>query len=138
MAHSETSQRPNTAPEQNMQRQMVSPPSFKPNASSAVRSHQDPSSASARSTLKPECLNASTNTTAEDTRAFQDAMKGFQDQLDKEYREFEQKLIERDRDVELDEFDWDEFEARYHAMIDPKVEAEQKIMNECSHLFQVT
>src|SRR2546421_6062300 len=88
MAHSETSQRPNTAPEQNMQRQMVSPPSFKPNASSAVRSHQDPSSASARSTLKPECLNASTNTTAEDTRAFQDAMKGFQDQLDKEYREF--------------------------------------------------
>jgi hypothetical protein len=58
--------------------------------------------------------------------------------LDKEYREFEQKLIERDRDVELDEFDWDELEARYHAIIDPKVEAEQEMMNECSHLFQVT
>jgi hypothetical protein len=65
-------------------------------------------------------------------------MKDFQDQLDKEYREFEQKLIERDRNVELDEFDWDELEARYHASIDPKIEAEQEIMNECSHLFQVT
>jgi hypothetical protein len=135
---SEASKRPSTAPEQNMQRQMAAQSTFKHNVSVAVHSHQDPlSSISAPSTLKPENLTASTNTTAENPRTFQRAIKDFQDQLDEEYREFEQKLIERDRDAELDEFDWDELEARYHAVIDPQVEAECDIMNECSHLFQV-
>lgn len=122
-----------------MQRQMIAQSSFKPIVSGAVHSHQDPtSSIPAHSTLKTESPTASTGTTAENTRIFQDAIKIFQDQLDEEYRKFEQKLIERDRDAELDEFDWNELEARYHAVIDPKVEAEQEIMKECSHLFQVT
>ena len=65
-------------------------------------------------------------------------MKKFQDQLDKEYSLFEQELNEREQDVELEEIDWDELEARFHDEIDPKVEAEQDIMNDCAHLFQVT
>jgi hypothetical protein len=64
-------------------------------------------------------------------------MKDFQDRLDNEYQVFEQKLKERNQDVELEDFDWDELEARYHTAIDPAVEAEQEIMNECSHLFRV-
>ena len=64
-------------------------------------------------------------------------MKEFQVQLDEECTSFEQKLKERAQTAELEEFDWDELESRYHAVIDPTVEAEQDIMNECSHLFQV-
>ena len=64
-------------------------------------------------------------------------MKDFQNQLDKEYKAFEQKLNERDPAAELEEMEWDELEARYHAAIDPKIETEHVIMNDCSHLFRV-
>jgi hypothetical protein len=87
--------------------------------------------------MQPESTGASTNTTIESTRIFQDTMRVFQDRLDEEYKVFEHKLNERDQDAELEEFDWDDLEARYHIAIDPKVEAEQEVMNECSHLFQV-
>ena len=87
--------------------------------------------------MKPESTSNSTNTSIERTRTFQGSIKDFQDRLDEQYKVFEEKLNERNQDAELEDFDWDELEARYHSAIDPKVEAEQEIMNECSSLFRV-
>lgn len=87
--------------------------------------------------MKPESTSSSTNTTVGNPRTLREAMKDFQDRLDNEYQIFEQKLKERNQDAELEDFDWDELEARYHTAIDPVVEAEQEIMNECSYLFRV-
>jgi hypothetical protein len=118
---------------------MVAQSSFEQTGFGAFRpSRESTSSIYTHPTIKPESVSASTNTTLESTRTFQDALKNFQVQLDEEYKRFELSLNERDQNVDLEEFDWDELEARYHAEIDPKVEAEQEIMNECSHLFQVT
>jgi hypothetical protein len=131
----ETSKRPSTAPEQNILQQQSS---FEQNGFGTLRPKHDTTSfTSTRSTMQPESTGASTNTTIESTRIFQDTMRVFQDRLDEEYKVFEHKLNERDQDAELEEFDWDDLEARYHIAIDPKVEAEQEVMNECSHLFQV-
>ena len=136
---SEASKRPSTAPEPNVLQQMVVQSSLEQNGFDALRSNNASSfSTSTHSTMKSESTLASTNTTNEHSRIFQEAMKDFQDQLDEEYRVFEQKLNRRDQDADLEEFDWRELEARYHTAIDPKVEAEQEIMNECSHLFQVS
>lgn len=71
------------------------------------------------------------------TKTFQESMKEYQDRLDKEYRLFEQKLKERDRNQELDDIDWDDLENRYHHAMDPKLAAEQDLVNDCSTLFQV-
>jgi hypothetical protein len=133
----ETSKRLSTAPEQNVLQQMVAQSSFEQTGFGALPSNHASTSVSTRSTMKPESTSASTNSTVEGARTFQDAMIEFRDQLDEEYSGFKQKLNERDRDAELDEFDWDELEARYHTAIDPKVEAEQETMNECFHLFEV-
>jgi hypothetical protein len=136
---SELSKRPSTAPEQNILEQIVTQPSFEQTGFGVFRSnHESTSSIYTRSTMKPESTSASTNTTHERARTFQDAMKDFQVQLDEEYKSFEQNLNERDQNADLEEFDWNELEARYYAEIDTKVEAEQEIMNECAHMFQVT
>jgi hypothetical protein len=136
---SELSKRPSTAPEQNTLQQMVAQSSFENTDFGVLHSnHESTSSIHTRSTMKPESTSASTSTALERTRTFQDAIRDFQVQLDEEYRRFEQNLNERDQNADLEEFDWDELEARYHAEIEPKVKAEQEIMNECSHLFQVT
>jgi hypothetical protein len=87
--------------------------------------------------MKPESTSNSTNISIEHTKTFQDSIRGFQDRLDEQYKAFEDKLNERNQDTELEDFNWDELEARYHSAIDPKVEAEQEIMNECSSLFRV-
>lgn len=87
--------------------------------------------------MKPESTSNSTNTSIVRAKTFQNSIKDFQDRLDEQYKIFEEKLNERNQDTELEDFDWDELEARYHSAIDPKVEAEQEIMNECSSLFRV-
>jgi len=135
---SEVSKRPSTAPEQNVLQQMVAQSSFNQDGFGTLRSkHDSTSSTSTRSTVKPGSTNNSTNTSIERTRTFQESIKDFQDRLDEQYKVFEEKLNERNQDAELEDFDWDELEARYHSAIDPKVEAEQEIMNECSSLFRV-
>jgi hypothetical protein len=99
--------------------------------------HDSTSSTSTSLTMKPESTGNSANTSIERTGTFQGSIKDFQDRLDEQYKVFEEKLNERNQDAELEDFDWDELEARYHSAIDPKVEAEQEIMNECSSLFRV-
>jgi hypothetical protein len=117
---------------------MVARSSFNQDGFGTPRSkHDSTSSTSTHSTVKPESTSNSTNTSIERTRTFQDSIKDFQDRLDEQYKVFEEKLNERNQDAELEDFDWDELEARYHSAIDPKLEAEQEIMNECSSLFRV-
>jgi hypothetical protein len=134
---SEVSKRPSTAPEQNVLQQIVARSSFNQDGFGAPRSKHDSTSTLTRSTMKLESTSNSTNTSIERTRTFQDSIRDFQDRLDEQYKVFEEELNERNQDVELEDFDWDELEARYHSAIDPKVEAEQEIMNECSSLFRV-
>jgi len=134
---SEVSKRPSTAPEQNVLQQVVARSSFNQDEFSTRSKHDSTSSTSTRSTMKPESTSNSTNTSIERIRTFQDSVKDFQDRLDEQYKIFEEELNERNQDAELEDFDWDELEARYHSAIDPKVEAEQEIMNECSSLFRV-
>ena len=117
---------------------MVPRSSFNQDGLSTLRSkHDSTTSTSTRSTMKPESTNNSTNTSIERRKTFQNSIKDFQDRLDEQYKVFEEKLNERNQDTELEDFDWDELEARYHSAIDPKVETEQEIMNECSSLFRV-
>ena len=99
--------------------------------------HDSTSSALTRSTVKPESTSNSTNASIERAKTFQNSIKDFQDRLDEQYKVFEEKLNGRNQDKELEDFDWDELEARYHSAVDTKVEAEQEIMNECSSLFRV-
>ena len=136
--NSETSKRPSTAPEQNALHQIFSQTAHEPTGLSILRSnHASDSFISTRTISKPKTTSACEDNTIENNISFQDAIKEFQVQLDEEYSSFEQKLEERNQVEELEKFDWDELETRYHAAIDPKVEIEQDIMNECSHLFQV-
>jgi hypothetical protein len=137
--NSEASKRPSTALGENVLQQMVARSSFNQDGFGRPRSkHDSTSSTSTRLTMKPESTSNSTNTSIGRTKTFQNSIKDFQDQLDEQYKVFEEKLNERNQDAELEDFDWDELEARYHSAIDPKAEAEQEIMNECSSLFRVS
>ncbi len=124
--------RPNTAPEQSIQRMPARQSMFATHGFSAFDS-----SNSATSTLKPESSRGSITTAVKKPNAFQVSIKEYQDNLDKECRLFERKLNERDGNAELEDIDWDELEGRCHAAMDPKITAEQDVMRECSALFQV-
>jgi hypothetical protein len=134
---SEVSTRPRTAPGQNGLQQMVARSSFNQDGFGTPRSKHDSTSASTRSTVNPGSMSNSTHTSTERAKTFQDSMKDFQDRLDEQYKAFEEKLKERNQDTELEDFNWDELEAKYLSAINPKVEAEQEIMDECSSLFRV-
>lgn len=148
MAHStsphqsEILTRPSTAPDQDMLQHIAAQPSLEQNRSGALRFERAVASSTTTtttttSTPKPDSLGVSATPKVENARTFLDAMDDFQDQLNEEYRLFEQKLKQGDQDVELEDFDWEQLEARYHAEVDPIVESEQAIMNDCSRLFQV-
>jgi hypothetical protein len=135
---SEVSKRRSTALGENILQQMVARSSFNQDGFSTPRSkHDSTASVSTRSTMKLDSTNNSANASIERRKTFQNSMKDFQDRLDEQYKVFEEKLNEHHQDTELEDFDWDELEARYHNAIDPKVETEQEIMNECSSLFRV-
>ena len=135
---SDAFKRPSTAPEQTGQQAMATQLAFSKHGFGALRQQQPvhpfDSVGSTSKMLRP---GASINTTVEDSATFQTSMKEYQDKLDKEYKDFEQTLNERDRNAELEDIDWDELEARYHTAMDPKIASEQHIMHEYSALFQV-
>ncbi|EXJ86939.1 hypothetical protein A1O3_03893 [Capronia epimyces CBS 606.96] len=63
-------------------------------------------------------------------------IENYQQQLELEFQEFERSLNERDPAEDLEVMDWDGLEARYDEEIQPKIAAEQEIMNEFSARFE--
>lgn len=61
----------------------------------------------------------------------------YQQQLELEFQEFERSLTARDKTAGLNDMDWDELERSYSNDIQPKIDAEQEIMNEFNARFQV-
>ncbi|EXJ88137.1 hypothetical protein A1O1_05065 [Capronia coronata CBS 617.96] len=61
----------------------------------------------------------------------------YQQQLELEFQEFERSLNERNPTEGLEDLDWDDLEARYDKEIQPKITAEQEIMDEFSARFEV-
>ncbi|KAJ9647644.1 uncharacterized protein PV06_00346 [Exophiala oligosperma] len=54
------------------------------------------------------------------------------------FEQFKQSLSERDKTAELESLDWDELELRYQNEIQPKIAAEQDIMDEFQARFQAS
>ena len=130
--------RPSTAPEQRSHataHQMRGLENTAPNSSSA--SHPSHSVTSTNVTLKPESTDRSLTRMNEPSSSFQETIQRYQDELDQEYGDFERKLQARERNGELDEFDWEGLENRYRQEIEPKISAEREVMQECSALFKV-
>ncbi|KIW17024.1 hypothetical protein PV08_04215 [Exophiala spinifera] len=62
----------------------------------------------------------------------------YQQELQVEFDQFQQSLAERDRTAELELLDWEELESRYQSEIQPKMAAEQEIMDEFQARFQAS
>ncbi|KAK4944035.1 hypothetical protein LTR10_016556 [Elasticomyces elasticus] len=60
----------------------------------------------------------------------------YQQRLEVDFQDFEHSLAERDKSADLSSIDWDELETRYNNEIQPKIDAEQEIMNEFNARFQ--
>ena len=63
-------------------------------------------------------------------KTFVQDIQSYQDQLENEFKIFEQSLKERNKKDALEDLDWDELEQQYHAEIRPKEADEQAIMEE--------
>jgi len=73
--------------------------------------------------------------TSNDT--FAKEIQDYQQQLDREFQEFEQSLNERDTSVNLDTLDWNELEDRYSKEVRPNLDAENEILKELGARFEV-
>lgn len=71
------------------------------------------------------------------TNAFVKEIHDYQQSLELEFQEFEQRLNERDTAADLETMDWADLETRYGKEIQPHIIAEQEVMNEFSARFQV-
>jgi hypothetical protein len=68
---------------------------------------------------------------------FATQMHDYQQSLEREFQDFEQRLNEQDSAGELETMDWSDFEARFREALEPHVLAEAEITDEFALRFQV-
>ena len=96
------------------------------------------SSKPANATLEPEStVEAPQPQFPTDVNSFVQMMQQYQANLDAEYEEYVKELAERDQDEDIEDYDWDDLEARYFAEMEAKVIEEKQITDECHKLLDV-
>ena len=72
----------------------------------------------------------------EQTKTFVQDVQAYQEQLEKEFKQFETSLSERNKKEPLEDLDWEDLERRYQADIGPNEADEQAIIEELQTRFQ--
>lgn len=76
-------------------------------------------------------------TTASQTTTFVDELNTYQRDLDNQYERFASELERRDRQADLEDYDWDALETRYRNEVKPLLEDEDRIKKELGQRLQV-
>ena len=72
-----------------------------------------------------------------DVNSFLQMMQQYQAELDAEFDKYQEELAERDQDEDIEDYDWDDLEARYFAEMEAKIIEEKEITDEFHKLLDV-
>lgn len=84
-----------------------------------------------------ESVHTDPSTQDREGSTFSAKIAAYQQELESEFKMYEDSLSTRQVDVELEDLDWDELESRYQAEMKLQVSNEQEIMDDFSVRFQV-